>query len=357
MELRRRLVNALLMMAALAALSTIAYMVLGHVSLLEATYTVAVNIAGKSDGEEIISSQNNPSLRIFNILVAILEWGIAAYVLASVTTFLVEGEITNFFWRRKMQKRISELKNHYIVCGLGGTGRHAVYEFQKTNTPYVVVETHEENVQHLREQQPEFKEMLYVIGDATDDSTLEQAGIARAAGLISALAADKDNLVVTVMVRQKSPNIRIVARCSDPKYSDKMIKAGANSTVSPNTIGGLRMASEVLRPHVVGFLDMMLKEQSRTLRVEEIEATKTSPWIGKSLGELDLRHNYNLLPMAVKGAVGEIGAKFMVNPPDTFRVQLGTVVIVIGDINEIRRAREQAHHAGMHIPGLHSSAS
>jgi len=351
MDLRHRLINALLMMLALSALSTVGYMLIGdHVSFLQALYMVAVTVMGNSAGEEILSTANHPGLRIFNIGVIILGWAIAAYVLASITTFLVEGEITNIFWRRKMQKRISELKQHYVVCGLGDTGRHAVEELQKTRTPYVVIETHEESVQRLRESEEEFKDLPYVIGDATDDLVLEQAGITRAKGLIAALSVDKDNLVITVMVRQKSPNIRIVARCTDLKYADKMSKAGANSVVSPNRIGGLRLASEVLRPHVVGFLDTMLKEQSRTLRIEEIEISSGSPWIGRSLGELSLRHTFNLLPMAVKSARSTQKSEFQVNPPDSFQIEDGTIVIVIGDVADIHRAREHAqgtaHPAG-----------
>ena len=105
--------------------------------------------------------------------------------------------------------------------------------------------------------------MLYVVGDATEEDILEKAGLSRANGLIAALPLDKDNLVVTVIVRQRFPKMRIVARSAERKFSERMLRAGANSTVSPSQIGGLRMASELIRPHVVGFLDTMLKEQGR----------------------------------------------------------------------------------------------
>ena len=130
--------------------------------------------------------------------------------------------------------------------------------------------------------------MLSVTGDATDEEVLQAAGLDRAHGLIAALSVDKDNLVITVMVRQRNPGIRIVARCTDLRFIDKLLRAGANSTVSPNRIGGLRLASEVLRPHVVSFLDLMLKEQTRTLRIEEIEIGP-SPWVGQKVGEVELK--------------------------------------------------------------------
>jgi voltage-gated potassium channel len=358
MELRRRLGYAIVALLVLTATSCTGYMVLGgpQVTFLQALYMAVITLSTVGYAE-VIDTSHDPALRVFNIFVILFGWAVSAYVLASITTFLVEGEITNIFWRRKMQKRISEVKNHYIVCGLGDTGRHAIEELQKTGTPFVAIEAHEETINRVRDHESElFRNMLYVVGDATDDLVLEQAGISRAKGLIAAVAADKDNLVITVMVRQNYPGIRIVARCTDLKYAEKLSKAGANSTVSPNAIGGLRMASEVLRPHVVSFLDTMLKEQSRTLRIEEIEVGGGSHWLGKSLGNLDLRHSFNLLPMAVKGAIAGTESKFMVNPPDSFALQRGTVLIVIGDINDIRRARHEAQHDAV-ASGAHARPS
>ena len=131
--------------------------------------------------------------------------------------------------------------------------------------------------------------MLYVTGDATDERVLLEAGLDRAKGLISTLPSDKDNLVITVVARQKNPALRIVSRCTDLLYPERLLKVGADATVSPNHIGGLRLASEILRPNVVSFLDLMLQEKSRTLRIEEIELGATSAWIGRMVAELDLR--------------------------------------------------------------------
>jgi len=255
-----------------------------------------------------------------------------------VTAFLVEGEITNIFWRRKMQRKISELKGHYIICGLGDTGRFAVDELQKTGTPFVVIEGSAEVIKKFREHHgAEADNFLVLEGDATDEEVMDQAGIDNAKGLIAALSSDKDNLVI--IARQRRDDLRIVARYTEPKFSDRMMKAGANSTVSPNRIGGLRLASEALRPHVVGFLDLMLREQSRTLRIEDIEVRASSAWIGQTLGELKMHQRYNLLVMAVKNILGDNA--FIANPTDNLRVTPGTVLIVMGDVNDIRRARTE----------------
>jgi voltage-gated potassium channel len=212
----------------------------------------------------------------------------------------------------------------------------------------VVVESHEDNIKKFQDPlgtgARAFDKMLYVIGDATDDAVLDQAGLKRAKGIIAALANDKDNLVITVMVRQQNEHVRIVARCTDPKYAERMSKAGANSTVSPNRIGGMRMASEVLRPHVVGFLDLMLKEQSKTLRLEEIDIGQKSPWVGKTIQELAIKNRFGVLVLAVKSAVEIRGARFHVNPPPDHSLSPGEVIIVMGDVSEIKKARLEAQH-------------
>ena len=345
MELRRRLQYAITALLAIVAFSVAGYRIIGgpSVGFLDALYMAVITLAGVGYGE-IVKTEGHPALRIFNMFVVLFGVTITVYVFSAVTAFLVEGEITNIFWRRKMQKKISELRHHYIVCGLGDTGRFAVEELQKTGAPFVVIEGNQEVINKFREQHGEAADkVLILVGDATDEELLVQAGIDHAKSLIAALSSDKDNLVIVVMARQRTEKLRIVGRYTDPKFSDRMLKAGANTTVSPNRIGGMRMASEALRPHVVGFLDLMLREHSRTLRIEDIEVHAGSAWIGQTLGELKLHPRFNLLVMAVKNIFGD--EKFIANPSDTLRVTGGSVIIAMGDVNDIKRARHDAEVA------------
>jgi len=242
-----------------------------------------------------------------------------------------------------MQRRINELNDHFIVCGLGDTGRYAVAELQKTETPYVVVDVSEENLKRSRDLHAGMLgDMLYVIGDATEEEVLERAGLSQARGLIAALPNDKDNLVITVVVRQRFPKMRIVARSADKKFADRMMRAGASSTVSPSQIGGLRLASEVIRPHVVGFLDQMLKEQGGTLRVEEIEVDASSKWAGVALHDLNLKGQYNLLVLGLKNAGATSHADLVINPPDNALVPAQGVLIAMGYIKDLQRARQDS---------------
>ena len=343
-SLRRRLLYALLTFICVVAVAVTGYRVLGghDVGFVQAIYMAIITLAGVGYGE-IVDTSHSPALRVFNMFVVLIGVTLTVYVFSVVTAFLVEGEIRNIFWRRRMERRISELKDHYIVCGLGDTGRYCIDELAKTDTPFVAIENNSENLKRFQELEG-FKDVLFVMGDAADAATLEEAGIGKAKGLIAALPTDKDNLVVTVVAHQQNPVLRIVARCRDLGFSERLLKAGANATVSPNHIGGLRMASEALRPHVVGFLDLMLKEKSRTLRVEEIAVPHGGAWVGLSMTDLDLRHHYHLLPMAVKKATGPKDANFVFDPPDSFEISAGDVIVVMGDVHEVQKARHDAAH-------------
>ncbi|HTZ95050.1 MAG TPA: potassium channel protein [Terriglobales bacterium] len=340
--LPKRLIFAGVLFVLLVTISVTGYLLLGgpSVTFLQALYMAVITLAGVGYGE-IVETSHNPALRIFNMGVVLFGVAITVFVFSVVAAFLVEIEVTNPFWRRRMQTRIKELRGHYIVCGLGDTGRHAVEELQKTGTPYVVVDLQEDVIKKVRENHSHLREMLFMVGDATEEETLEKAGIEHAHGIITVLPEDKDNLVVTVVSHQRFPNLRIVARSAEEKFSDRMLRAGAKATVSPSRIGGLRMASEAIRPHVVGFLDLMLKSQSQTLRVEEIEVREHSPWAGTALSDLKIHSRHNLLVLAIKSA-GAGDAKLWVNPPETLRVQGGAALIVMGDVKDIHQARHEA---------------
>ena len=302
--LRRRMMSAGLLFLGLITVSVTGYRLLGgpSVSFLQALYMAVITLAGVGYGE-IVDTAHNPALRIFNMGVVLFGVAVTVYVFSVVAAFLVEIEAANPFWRRRMQKRISELRGHCIVCGIGDTGRHVAEEMHRTGTHYVVIDSSEELFKKVRETHPELlQDMLYIVGDATEEEVLIKAGMEHAKGLITTLPDDKDNLVVTVVAHQRFPNLHIVARSADQKFSDRMLRAGAKATVSPSHIGGMRMASEVIRPQVVGFLDLMLKDQSQTLRVEEIEVDTSSKWAGKPLSELKLHAKHNLLVLALKNA-------------------------------------------------------
>ena len=345
MEIRRQLRLAFVCLSTILVISVAGYRLLGgpSVTLLDALYMAIITLSSVGY-TEIIDTAHNPALRVFNIFVIVFGVMTMLYVFSVLTAFLVGGQITEYFGRRKMLKRISELKNHYIVCGLGDTGRHAIEELGRTHSPFVAIDHDEENIKRLvNDESGLHRDMLYMVGDATDAEMLERSGIERAKGLISTLGSDKENLIITVLARQKNAHVRIVTRCVDQKFAERLLKAGADSTVSPDQIGGMRIASEVLRPHVVSFLDLMLKDKSRTLRIEEVSIPENSRWIDRTLAELHLRGSYNLLTLAVKDAYHD-GQRhgFWVNPPENLNCHAGLVLIVLGAAKDVQEARKDA---------------
>jgi len=197
-----------------------------------------------------------------------------------------------------MAKQIAKLEDHYILCGAGRTGSHIIERFSETDIPFVVIE---QNLAVLKNAQECVKEQgkrfLYINEDATEDETLEQAGITKAKGLIAALNDDKDNLFVILTARSLNPTIRIVARVNDEKFNKKKLeKAGADKVISTNAIGGLRMASEMMRPEVVDFLDQMVRttEKKKTLRFTELPLAEISVVALKELIEANKNSNRDL---------------------------------------------------------------
>lgn len=339
MNLRRRLLTALLLLFIIVMLTAGGYRLLGgpQVKILDAIYMAVITFATIGYGE-VVDTSTHPALRVFNMVMILFGIGTMLYVFSTSTAFIVEGELKDIFRRRKMLKQIRDMKDHFIVCGAGEVGHHVVRELLKTGHHFVVIDHDQERLEKIQH----LGEFPVLNGDGADEEVLESAGLSRARGLATVLPEDKDNLMVTVTVRQKNPTIRIVARCAEQRMADKLILAGANAAVAPNTIGGMRLASELIRPHVVGFLDLMLKETSKTLRVEEISVGEASSWNGKTIHETEIHRRFELLALALRKRSGEM--KY--NPHGDTALGAGDVLVVMGDVGQIWKARTAAGEEG-----------
>lgn len=256
--------------------------------------------------------------------------GLLAYAAGSTLEFIVEGELTGLLRRKRREKQIQNLEGHYIICGSGDVGKYVIEEFSKTKRKFVVVESNEEQVKKLEED----KNVLFIAGNAAEDEILIKAGIRSAAGLIGALPSDKDNLFVVLTARNLNPNLRIISRAIDEGTVPKLYKAGADKVVSTETIGGLRMASEMVRPTVVSFLDTMLRERETTLRIEEAEIPLGSPLAGKTLRETDIPEKTGLIVVALKEKETE---KYSYNPLPEMKLKEKEVLIVLGELKGLEK--------------------
>jgi len=295
-EIFKRFIWAGVVLLAVLVIGTLGYSFIGgeQYSLLDCFYMTVITIATIGYGE-IIDMSHNPAARIFTIFIALFGIGTLTYILSNFTAFVVEGELNEAFRRRKMEKTIKKFKDHYIVCGIDRVGLHIVNELFATKRPSVIVDTDRKKIEKATEM---FQEQVFIEGDATDNSVLLKAGIERAKGLFAATGDDNVNLVVSLTAKQLNPSINVVARCHEQKNFEKMRKAGADAIVSPDLIGGLRMTSEMVRPTVVSFLDQMLRDKEKNLRIEEI--LMPDSFTGKAISALSLNKYSNSLLLAVK---------------------------------------------------------
>ncbi len=316
---------------AILVIGTLGYWLIGgrQHSLMDTLYMTVITITTIGFGE-IIDLSGNPTGRIFTIFIAISGIGVLLYVVTNFTALVVEGELTKSFRRRKMEKMANNSKEHYIVCGLGSVGFHIISELYSTKRPHLIVDVNKNNIERALEL---FQDEVFIEGDATDNATLLKAGIEKAKGLFAVTGDDNQNLIISLTAKQLNPNLRVVARCNEIKNSEKIKKAGADAVVSPTSIGGLRMASEMIRPAVVSFLDIMLRDREKNLRVEEVAVPHS--FVGETLVTLNLNRFTHTLLLAIRAK-----QDWIYNPPDNHVITPENTLVFITtpeERNELER--------------------
>ncbi|MDO8208200.1 MAG: NAD-binding protein [Gallionella sp.] len=268
----RNLVIALLALVAVFIIGTLGYHILGgwQHSWVDCFYMTFITISTIGFGEIVDVSQYEYG-RLFTVFIGMSGIGVLGYVLSTFTAFMLESDL-NVSWRRKkMQNKIAQLKDHYIVCGVGLVGRNVAHELEMTGRPFVVIEGDMKVIQRYLDTHPE---QFYLQGDATDNEILLAAGIMQARGIFAVAHDDSTNLVISLSAKHLNPNLRVVARCHDMKNAEKTRRVGADEIVSPDYSGGLSLVSAMVRPSVMNFLDDMLKSDSK-FRMEEIRIPRS----------------------------------------------------------------------------------
>ena len=285
-------------------------------TLLDCVYMTFITVATIGFGETIDLAPH-PMGRVF--LMAIATVGIAnvTYATSKLTAFILEGDINEALRRRRMQDRIDVMNKHYIVCGVGRVGSNVAHELILTERPFVGIEEAPLAIESFNEK---YAKQMILHGDCSDDDMLVRAGIARAAGLFAVTGDDGKNLLITLSAKQLNPGLRVVARVHDVRNTDKLKRVGADAIVSPDFTGGMRIASSMLRPAVVSFLDEMLRTDDK-LRVEEIMMPAGgSP---RKLAELaPTSREYVVLAVREKG-----GWQF--NPPSDYTLEPGHALVAM----------------------------
>lgn len=325
-----RLFKVMAALVAVCLAGVLGYMLIEGWSLFEALYMTVITIASVGYGEIHPLSVEG---RAFTIGLILCGSATLIYGLSILTAFIVEGELTDILRRRKMLKKISALEGHFIVCGMSATGRYVIDELAKTGRTFLVIDRDPDKIKGLNAAG-----ILTIEGDATNDAVLQAANVTRAGGLLTTLHADADNLFAVVTARGLNPSLRIIAKAISEESERKLRQVGADSVVMPNFIGGLRMASEMIRPSVVSFLDIMLRSQDATVRVEEIGIRADSPLIGKSLAASAIMDAEGVTVVAI----ADSKRAYSFNPSRERLLAEGDVVIVMGIVANILRLKEQA---------------
>ena len=314
----RRFVAPALALITVSIIGTVGYKIIGgsQVSWLDSLYMTFITVATIGYGE-IIDLSHSPGGRIFTMVIGLVGIGVATYMISTLTAFILEGDMNEALRRRRMQKSIQAMRKHYIICGIGRVGTNVAHELEVTGRPYVVIESNKEAIESYLERHPE---ALWTHADSGEDSALIEAGIEHAAGVFAVTGDDSKNLVITLSAKLLNPEARVVARCHEINFTDKIRKVGADDIVSPDFTGGMRIVSSMVRPKVVSFLDEMLFADN-ALRVEEVHLPEGFP--AGTIGGLKLnRRDFVLMAVRVQD-------RWQFNPAEDFKISAGNALVVM----------------------------
>lgn len=324
-QFMRRLILPLLLIALSFFGGTLAFYLMGSSkwSLLDCLYMTSITLTTVGYGE-VLEGMDQKA----RILAMILMWvgmGVVLYAVSTVTAFVVEKNLSRYLRERRMIKQIESLRGHIIVCGLDSTGRQVVSELYASGQTPVALEMNQENIDRAGAM---FPDLPIIKGDASSEEFLRKAGVERALGVLALLPDDGQNLLITVETNYVNPDIKIAVRISENSLADKFRRAGADYVVNPSFIGGMRLASVIARPSVVGFLDKMLRGQGPSVRVEEATVREGSGLVGQTLDQADLYGRTGLRPVALKPPGSD---DYIYNPGGEEVIKEGMVIIVISD--------------------------
>jgi len=329
----RRIITAFAILLAVVATGGLGYHLLGHGawSLADSVYFALITVSTVGY-QEMRLVDTIRGARLLTGLLIVIGSASLVFFQSSITATLVEGSLGLVYRRNRMRSQIRALRGHVVVAGAGSTGKHAIEELHAIQKPFVVIDSNIDQLERISQELTGGK-MLYVHGDATEDSVLLEAGVQHAGSVVAALSADRENLYVTLSARSLNPTARIIAKVVEAEATRKMVIAGANSTVSPNIIGGQRMASEVVRPEVLLFLDQMMRDKDKNLRLEEVAIPNDSVYLGKALRNVPFRTQTNVLVVAARDCKGT----FLYNPGPDFVLEQGSVLIVLGEVQGMHK--------------------
>ena len=324
----RHLKISMMVLLLLVSTGTIGFMAIEKWRFLDSLYMTVITM-GTVGFREVHDLSD--AGKVFTMILIVVGVSVIGYIVGSLAQIMFEGQIQRVIGRKKVEKKIDELADHYIICGFGRIGSLICKEFKANALAFVVVEKNMETIERLNEDG-----YLYMKGDATQDETLLKAGIKRAKGLISVVTSDTENVYITLTARGLNPDLYILARSGEEGSDIKLKRAGANKVVSPYIIGGSRMAQSILRPNVVDFIEIATGSEHMDLQMEEISIPAHSAFAGETLVSSGFRKETGVIIVGIKKSHG----KMVFNPHSQARIEGGDTLIILGEPEAITKLED-----------------
>lgn len=331
MNIKNKIVFSSLVLISLITVGVFGYSIFLNLNFIDALYMTIITISTVGFKEVAEMTQ---TAKLFSVVLILFSVVTVSYLVTTIASYFVEGDIKEALKRRKMENKIEKMKNHYIICGAGKTGQAVIDVFLKRGVPFVVVDEREEAVNKLIE-----KGIVAYCGNATEEEVLNKVKLTKAKGLVTALSKDSLNLYVVLTARELNPDLNIVAKAVEKHAHHKLIKAGANNTISPNEIGGRRMAVSLLRPTVISFLDSIIQTGELDLDLEDVLINEGSELCNLTLKSANIPTKTGLIVLAISK---KDESRLRFNPSSEEKLELGDSMIVLGTEDQVKTLQKIA---------------
>jgi len=319
--------RAIILLTCAVAISTIGYMLIEDVSMLDSFFMTIITLSTVGYSEVFPLSDAG---RLFSSIMILCNIVILAYTLSAFTEYIIQGQFFNLRNKKRMEKRVQKLSNHIIICGYSKYAKESIQHFKSYGQEWVLIERDEEKIKQYRQMHPDG---MFMLGDGSEDEILELVQIKRAKAIICAMADNSENIFITLTARGLNPKIKIIARTADNRTESKLRKAGADHIIMPERMGGFYMATVVNKPGTVEFFDKITQEWESEVHIEEVayDDMKDS-FKDKVLGDMDIQGNTGANVIGYKDKDG----KYVINPASNVAICHGSSLIALGTEAQIK---------------------